>query len=107
MLPPRLLLPGSPSLSLAPPLAPIFSRALCTAVASLVAPGLQSVGSVVVVHGLSCSAAHGIFSDQESTLCLLPWQADSLPLSYQGSPAYTYFLRSAWLDYNSRTIEYS
>ena len=78
-----------------------------TAVASLVAPGLQSVGSVVVVHGLSCSAAHGIFSDQESTLCLLPWQADSLPLSYQGSPAYTYFLRSAWLDYNSRTIEYS
>ena len=35
------------------------------AVASLVAEhGLQSAGSVVVAHGLSCSAACGIFPDQ-------------------------------------------
>ena len=39
-----------------------------------------------VVHRLSCSAACGIFSDQGSNLCLLHWQADSLPLSHQGSP---------------------
>ena len=51
------------------------------------APGLQSTGSAGVVHGLSCSAACGIFRDQESNPCLLHWQADSLPLSHQGSPA--------------------
>ena len=49
-------------------------------------PGLQSAGSVVVVLGLSCSAALGIFPDQGSNLCLLYWQVDSLPLSHQGSP---------------------
>ena len=49
---------------------------------SLVAePGPQSTGSVVVAHGLSCSAARGIFPDQGSNLHLLHWQADSLPLS--------------------------
>ena len=49
------------------------------------APELQSIGSVVV-HGLSCSAACGIFPDQRSNLCLGHGQMDSLPLSYQGSP---------------------
>ena len=49
-------------------------------------PGLQGTGSVVVVLGLSCSAALGIFPDQGSNLCLLYWQVDSLPLSHQGSP---------------------
>ena len=34
-------------------------------------------GSVVVAHGLSCSAACGIFPDQGSNLCPLHWQADS------------------------------
>ena len=37
--------------------------------------GLQSTGSVVVAHGLSCSAACGIFPDQGLNLC--PLQADS------------------------------
>ena len=59
---------------------------LLTAVASLVAEhglqahGLQQLwhaGSVVVVHGLSCSAACGIFPDQGSNLCPLHWQEDS------------------------------
>ena len=36
-----------------------------------------AVGSVVVAHGLSCSAACGIFPDQGSNLCPLHWQADS------------------------------
>ena len=51
---------------------------LLTAVASLVAEHrLYSEGSVVVVHGLSCSAARGIFLDQGSNPCPLHWQADS------------------------------
>ena len=46
--------------------------------ASVVAArGLQSAGSVAVVHRLSCSTACGIFPDQGSNLCPLHWQADS------------------------------
>ena len=37
-------------------------------------------------HGLSCSMACGVLLDQESYLCLLHWQADSLPVSHRGSP---------------------
>ena len=33
--------------------------------------------SVVVAHGLSCSAACGIFLDQGSNPCPLHWQVDS------------------------------
>ena len=41
--------------------------------------GLSSCGSraVVVAHGLSCSAACGIFLDKGSNPCPLNWQADS------------------------------
>ena len=42
--------------------------------------------SVVVVHGLSCPMACGIFWDQGLNPDLLHWQADSLPLSHQRSP---------------------
>ena len=48
--------------------------------------GLWSPGSVLVAHGLSCSAVGGIFLDQGSNPCLLHEQADSLLLSHQGSP---------------------
>ena len=37
-------------------------------------------------HGLSCSVARGIFPDQGLNTCLVHGQADSLPLSRQGSP---------------------
>ena len=53
---------------------------LLIAVASLAERGLlvqgfqQHTGSVVVMHGLSCPVAHGIFSDQGSNTCLLHWQ---------------------------------
>ena len=48
--------------------------------ASVVAvPGLQSTGSAVAAHGLSCSAARGIFPDQGSNPRLPYWQVDSLP----------------------------
>ena len=60
---------------------------------SLVAvPGLQSTGSIVVAYGLSYSMACGIFPDQGSNPCLLQWQADSSPLSHQGSPDLFTFL---------------
>ena len=53
-------------------------RGLLIVVASLVAEhGLRSAGSVVVAHGLSCSAACGIFPGQGSNPCPLHWQADS------------------------------
>ena len=40
------------------------------------------------MHGLSCSAACGIFLDQELNPCFLQWQMGSLPLSHQESPKY-------------------
>ena len=55
------------------------------------APRFQSTGSVVVALRLSCSVAYGIFPDQGSNLCLLHWQADSLPLSHARSTV-AYFL---------------
>ena len=39
-----------------------------------------------MVHRLSCSKACGIFLDQGSNSHHLHWEADSLPLSPQGSP---------------------
>ena len=53
------------------------ARALGARASVVVACGLQSAGSVVVEHGLSCSAARGIFPDQGSNPCPLHWQADS------------------------------
>ena len=53
--------------------------------------GSRRAGSVIVVHGPSCSAACGIFPDQGSNPCSLHWQADSQPVCHQGSPE-CYFL---------------
>ena len=44
-----------------------------------------------MVQGLSCPAACGVLTDQESNPCLLSWQVDSFSLSRQGSP-YNLFL---------------
>ena len=51
----------------------------------------REIVAVVVVHGLSCSDACGIYPHQESNLCLLHWQIGSLPLSHQGSPEKSVF----------------
>ena len=51
---------------------------LLTAVASLVVPRL-------VTHGLSWARAYRVFLEQGLNPCLLDLQADSLPLSYEGS----------------------
>ena len=52
--------------------------------------------SLVLEHGLSCSAACGIFLDQGLNLCPLHWQVDSYLLFHQGSPAvfliFTFYL---------------
>jgi len=50
------------------------------------AAGLWNTGSIVVAHRLSCSEACGTLLDQGYDLCLLQWQADTPPLSHQGSP---------------------
>ena len=52
--------------------------------------GSRRAGSAVVAHGPSCSAACGIFPDQDSNPCPLHWQADSQPLHHQGSPKYIF-----------------
>ena len=39
-----------------------------------------------MARGLSCSAVGGVLPDQGSNLCILHWQADSLPPSHWGSP---------------------
>ena len=65
---------------------------LLIAVASLVvAPRLKSIGSVVLALGLSCSVACSTACsmappDWGLNLCLLHWQADSLPLDHEGNP---------------------
>ena len=56
----------------------------------VVVPGLWSTGSVVVVARLRCPVACGIFPDQGSNPYLLHWQADSLPVSRQGSPRFSF-----------------
>ena len=73
------------------------SSSRCVGILSLSRPlplrstGSRCAGSVVVPHGLSCSAACGIFPDQGSNPCPLHWQADSQPLHHQGSPNVSYF----------------
>ena len=47
--------------------------------------GLQSTGSVVVVHRLGCPVACGISPDQGSSLSPLQWQVGSSSLGHQGS----------------------
>ena len=60
----------------------------------VVACRLQNMGLLVVVPGLSCSTACGIFLDQGLNPCPLHWQVDFYPLHHQGSPyiAGFYFL---------------
>ena len=53
---------------------------------------LQSAGSVVVAHGLSCSAACGIFPDQGLNPSPLHWQADSYPLCHQRNPPLVFLI---------------
>ena len=48
--------------------------------------GFSNCGLLAPGHGLSCSAACGIFPDQRLNLCPLHWQADFYPQYHQGWP---------------------
>ena len=76
------------------------AQAVGPAGSAVVASGLWSVGSVVVVHGLSCFAVCGVLLVWGSNLCPLHWQVDSYPLHHQGSPVGTILkLSSFWTTY--------
>ena len=63
---------------------------------------------MVVVHGLSCSTACGIFPNQGLNLCLLHWQVDSLLLSPQGSLLTVIFntlIPSSWVVSRTETAQ--
>ena len=74
-----------PSHPLSPPSPSCGEQGVCRLLIAVVSLVVHK-GSVFVAHGLSCSAARGIFPDQGLNPRLLHWQAGSLPLSHQGSP---------------------
>ena len=53
---------------------------------AVAAPGLQSTGSIAVVHGFSSSEACGMLLDQGLNPSLLPWPVGSLSLETPGKP---------------------
>ena len=55
---------------------------LSGAASVVVALRLYRTGPAVAAHGLSCSTACGVIVDQKLNPCLLPWQADSVPLCH-------------------------
>ena len=68
---------------------------LIVVVASLIVEhGLRTFRLQEVRHTGSAVVAPGIFLDQGSHLCLLHWQADSVPLSHQRSPHLSYILQA-------------
>ena len=60
----------------------------CAQASVVAARGLTSCSSWALRHRLI--VVHGIFLDQGSNLCLLLWQAISLPLSHRGSPVFLF-----------------
>ena len=56
--------------------------------------GSRCVGSAIVAHGPSRSAACGIFPDEGSNPCPLYWQVDSQSLCHQGSPGSLFIIGS-------------
>ena len=59
---------------------------LCHGLSCCGAQALGGRASVVVVPGLSCPVAHGIFLDQGWNWCPLHCKVDSYSLDHQGSP---------------------
>ena len=60
---------------------PLWFRCYCGALACVRSVDFGHVGSVVVVHGLTCSVA-----------CPLNWQVDFLPLDHLGNPFQVFYL---------------
>ena len=82
------------------------AQALGARASVVVARVLQSAGSVVVAHGLSCSAAYGIFPDQGSNPCPQHWQADSQPLRHQRGPSFLQYICSLILQTHLKKLQY-
>ena len=61
-------------------------------------PRLKTTGSAAVAHGLICSLVVGSSQTRGQTLS---WQADSLPLSHEGSPPCSAASSCGCLDYVS------
>ena len=49
-------------------------------------PGSSGIFQARILEWVDIPFPRGVFPPQESNLSLLHWQADSLPLSHQGSP---------------------
>ncbi|XP_073644453.1 ubiquitin-conjugating enzyme E2 N isoform X1 [Tursiops truncatus] len=64
----------------------VVRRPLTVVASPVVEHRLRRAGSTAVAHGPSRSAVCGIFLDRGTNPCTLHWQADSQPLSHQGSP---------------------
>ena len=62
------------------------------------ARALGHVGSVVLVHRLSCPVVCGIFPDLGSNPCPLHWQEDSYPICHQESPVTVFGQRTYLLE---------
>ena len=77
----------------------------CGSQASVVVlPGPWNTRSVVAVFGLCCSMACGIFPDQGMNPCLLHWQANSLPLNYQGGPLRSFKPRTSYCNRSMKIL---
>ena len=76
--------------------ASLGAQTLGTQALVVAAPKPWSTGSIVSMHRLSCSVARGIFLDQGSNPCPLPWQADCSPLSHHGSPLWPFIMIVVW-----------
>ena len=63
------------------------SPPICCAPLAPPSSAWRPLGSVLLVLGLTCSAACGIFPDQGSNPCSLLCQVDSYPLDHLGSPS--------------------
>ena len=61
--------------------------------------------SIAMGHGLSCSEAFVIFSQQRSNPCPLHWQVDSSPLSHQGSPVFQKQIKKREVVINKQRID--
>ena len=55
--------------------------------------GFSSCSSRALEHRLHCPEASRIFLDQGLNPCRLHWQMDSLPLSHQGSPIFSFLVK--------------
>ena len=71
-----------------------MAREAWRATVHVVAKSRTRLSDQARTHGLSRSVAFGIPPDQGSNPRLLHWQANSLPLSHQGSP-WEFFLTTA------------